>query len=274
MKLSLILLIALSQGFILFIPQDKTIDNRSNFPKKITKHGRKLIFFIVVTIVCTVILFFISEKEAQDFDRNIRHRDSITDLNRKVDAKSYEKKIIDANAENRKVLLEYGLEMDVKNERLQKTVEKSRDTSFRGVAPHLELFKMVLIDSTSKDKYVVKYTFSSTGATSYNIKVKMDVILMSTESKFSYWIKQFIPITKGDDIEKGQGYTTLLNLPKNNFFIEMYYFHIYGTYEKQDNKVITINRFYVFNLKENEYRFGSPNQLRKIELDKFIELNH
>lgn len=270
MKFTLILVIALVQGFILFIPQDKTIDRRANFPKRITTHGYKLIVCIIITIFCTIILFFISESDASEFDTKIRTRDSITEVNRKKDAENYENKLIKANQENRRVLLEYGLQMDAKNERLQKTVEKNRDTTYRGVAPYLELYKVVLEDSLSNNKYNVKCIFTATGATCYNIKVKMDFILEDFQDKLSYWYQNFIPITTSEDIEKGKGYTTYMDLPKSNLSIKCYYFHIYGTYEKQDKSRIKIDKYYGFFPRNLKDRFGSPVQVWKDKLDNFV----
>lgn len=273
MKLTLILIITLVQGLILFIPQDKVLDRRANFPKQITKHGRKLITCIIITITCTIILFFISEKEATDFDKRIKSRDSLVEINRKNDAENYEQKLIKANTENRKVLLEYGLEMDAKNEKLQKAVEKNRDTTYRGVAPYLELYKMDLIDSISNNKYVIKYTFTATGATCYNIKVKMDFILVDFNGNLSYWYKNYIPITTSQDIEKGKGYSTYIDLPKSNLSIKSYYFHVYGTYKNQSGAKLKIDKFYALNILDQKNRFGSPLQIWKDKLDTFVSKN-
>jgi hypothetical protein len=271
MKLTLILIIAITQGIILFIPQDKTLNRRANFPKKITNHGWKLIACILLTILCTVILFLISEKEAQGFDKKIRKRDSITEVSRKKDAKDYEQKLTQANAENRKVLLDYGLEMDEKNKRLQKAVEKGRDTTYRGVAPHLELYEIILVDSTQRNQYKVKYTFSASGATCYNVKIKMDIFLLSPQENISYWKRKLIPVTTSEEIETNKGYSTFLDLPRNDSFIKYYYFHIYGTYENQNKIKIKIDKFYGFNPKDSKAMFGSLLPFWKEKLEKFVQ---
>jgi hypothetical protein len=271
MKFAIILIIAFVQGIILFIPQDKTFDDQLGFPNNITKHGKRLIICVVITIISTVALFFISEQESIGFDKKLKSRDSITELNRRADAKSYERKLGDANAENRKVLLDYGLEMDEKNVKLQKAVEKSKDTTFRGISPFLNLYKIKLTDSLSENKYTIKYTFSVSGATCYNIKVKMDILISNREDEISYLKKGFIPITNHQNLEKGKGYSAYLDLPKKDNVIKFYFFHVYGTYERQDKKRFKINQFYTLDLNSKSERFGTPLEFTNNRLIEFTK---
>ncbi len=81
-KIILFIFLVILQALIAFLPtQGKISDNRSGFPKNLTKKGRFLFWTCITTIPITIILFFLTNFEEIEkkieFENRLASRDSL-----------------------------------------------------------------------------------------------------------------------------------------------------------------------------------------------------
>ncbi|WP_343587542.1 hypothetical protein [Flavobacterium sp.] len=249
-KILLTVIIAITQVYVYFIPQDKVLDRRSRNIRQITKNGWKVITCSGMTIILSVILLIISEKESTSFNRKIEQHDSITEINRKHDAEMYIQKLKDNNAETRNALLEYGYEMDSTSMKIQKAIDKAKDTVLKGPNPYLFLKS---IKTNSKDNLERKFAFEifSSDATSYDINITTYMVEQDYSEK-NHLILRNHSLKNHLVVTKNQSKTLNLTLFNLNPDIEYYYVYLNGTYRKSSNgKEINIDNVYGYKIKDS-----------------------
>ncbi|MCR4033540.1 MULTISPECIES: hypothetical protein [Flavobacterium] len=249
-KILLTVIIAITQVYVYFIPQDKVLDRRSKHIKQITKNGWKVITCSVLTITLSIILLIISESESNSFNKKIEQHDSITEINRKNDAEMYIQKLKDNNTETRNALLEYGYEMDSTSMKIQKAIDKAKDTVLKGPNPYLFLKS---IKTNSKDNLERKFSFEifSSDATSYDINITTYMIEQDY-SENNRLILRNNSLKNHLVVTKNQGKTLNLTLFNLNPDIEYYYVYLKGTYRKNHNgKNIDIDNVYGYKVKDS-----------------------
>ena len=130
MTLILTIVIAIMQALIVIIPlKGKLSDNRYKFPKYFTNRGYFLISCCVVTVIATVSVFFITEREERlskrILDQQLKERDSIHQQKIVEAGKQYIEELDKSNKNTVEVLAKYGLHYDSLQNKIVKLIRDS-----------------------------------------------------------------------------------------------------------------------------------------------------
>ncbi len=140
MTLLLTIVIAVMQALIVIIPlKGKLSDNRYKFPRNFTKRGYLLISCCIVTMIATISVFFITEREERVnktiLTQQLKERDSIHQQKIVEAGRQYIEELDKSNKNTVEALAKYGLHYDSLQ---NKVVRLIRDSS-RTDIPYLEV---------------------------------------------------------------------------------------------------------------------------------------
>ena len=236
----------LFQGLLLLIPFFGNItDKRRKGIKKIKRLGWYFIVSFVFSIACIITLSIITDHEDElkriKFEDGLRKRDSANT----AEIKFSDKQTIE-------LLAKYGLEQSEYAQRIEKIVQDSTKKTvkiYNGADPLLNL--NITKCSNKTDTLKITYNFESLHATSYDINLKIDLLGYDDYRNYIFYIyKNIESLRLGSVLNANQKIEPELNLIFRAKF-NIYVLYVHGTYKKFDNKIITINDFYSFNILQN-----------------------
>lgn len=283
MKIFLTILIALMQAFIVIIPlRGKLSDNRFNFPKSFTKLGYWLIACCVITILSTVGLFFLSEKEENESRKSLStqlaQRDSIHQMNIDNANVRYVHTLDSSNKETIRLLAEYGLQYDSSQKVIEKLV---RDSSKRNLTivenPELSFCASDGINDVTfrNDTLFLKVNLCSAKSISRIDSLKITTLVCDGDynglipGSLKLVSKDYL--VEDDDSQVESNSKTIVQMrypraPKGN----MVYIRLKGTYKNQDqSKVFKVDIVHGYDIKNKQYGSATPIPNRLIRT--FIE---
>lgn len=210
--------------------------------KRATKRGRLLLGLIILAIICTSIQIFTSAKLNQVKDREFKKEIAIRDSTNQFNTQE--------------LLAKYGLKVDRKNDEIVRILRDSslkKTTIINGAAPYLKIDNIEM--SRTADTTTFKVWYCSKEAISYNVNVFLDIYTYNATTDSFGTI-----FTNGRDI-------TVVDIPKDQCIISSghgffdfsqhnnYIFHLHGTYENSDGKIIKSDYLHFYNYKEKNFGY-------------------
>ena len=253
------------QTLIVIIPlKGKLSDNRTKFPKNFTKLGWFLISCCVVTTICTIIFFILTDREEEKgkliLSTQLQQRDSIHQQKIIEAGKSYTAKLDSSNKNTIEALAKYGLKYDTAQKRIEKLVSDSSKRNITIIQGNDPVFgicsdKGIRIQEKHGDtldlvfSYCYKYSPANLKLSLYTVgAIGGQFILIGKMN--NYFSKK-----NGLEIDGAfEDQLTVINGSKSSKL----FFYITGTYTKQGNsKVINIDEVYSYDITSNKSGFSS-----------------
>ena len=255
------------QAFIVVIPlKGRLSDNRFKFPKNFTRLGYFLISCCLATIICTILLFNISEKEQAKSESKLAiqiHESDSIHQQRIVEAgKSYLDKLDISNIKTITALAEYGLKYDTAQKRIERLVSDSTKKNtiiVQGNDPILGICtdKGIKLEKKLGDTlhFILTYCHKYSPA---NVKISL-YALGEVGDKFKLISKTENYFSKASVLEVDGAFeipTNVVNSTKSSTI----FFYVIRTFTKQGgDKIFNYDDVYSFSLPEREAGFAIDN---------------
>jgi len=266
MKIILVIIISICQALITSIPiyNKKLSDNRRPFPKNLTASGKWMIAFIVVTIICTLFLFDISENEQSKFQQTLndtlrvrdsrleKREDQLTSIySIRLDS-SYKKSSQNFN----EVLLKYGLHFDSLNNRLVKQIDTTkRQVTLQKISPP-ELY-LDTIKVTAHPNNLKRFTFyfKNNKDEAKQIAIKMFVMVLINGEFKKIGNPSTIDI---DQLIDGRPYQWPIDFLRTDLYnYKTYFFYFDGGYHDKTSGYYKFK--YLVSVDGDNYEVRLPN---------------
>lgn len=238
-----------------FIGSKALYDTRRTTRPKLFRFSTKGWFFMSFGLLLIIISFLqirISEKITKNEKDRVTRNDSIREIRNKNE-------ILDTGFKTNKMLAQYGLKVDVKNNEIVKILKDPKQrtvTNNYGESPVLEITEIILDKKNDSEKLYI--TFKSFEGASYGINVKMDM-LTDIDNKMCFLAKNLPTLTDDSILPKDKLVYILLGLEKNRIEKFKYiYFKLYGYYKKEDGMKIFVEKYYSYDVMHPEQGLGLP----------------
>lgn len=264
-KLFLVIIVLATQILVIVFPFiGKISDNRRRWRNRFTKLGYALLICCIISFISSLGLLNISQSEDEENQRKLRialtERDSINQA-----------KIDRANSNLFESFAKYGLKYDLAERRISRLIKDSSKVSYIiGDQPFLHLLNVEKVLKPNPKSVDFKMTLSSGKSTSYEIKLRFDLIEYdSLIGKYKYIQQNVKFIADGLDIGDGRTSTSIQHLNKISENTKFYFFHLKGSYQGSDGIRILMNKFYAIDMSVEKEYFGEPGPILTDELNKF-----
>jgi hypothetical protein len=273
-KFILIVVIAICQAFIAIIPvKNKISDNRRRFPRDFTKAGWTLIALCIVTVICSIWIFYISDYEQTQsqskLENGLRRRDSIYRLEVKHLSNNYAMKVDSSYKKSEETFItvtaRYGLHYDSLNHQLIKQI----DTTKVEIQPDLTV-EDIKIDTVINDYYKIGVTLFSNDAAANNIDLSYQVIVVDKDNKVELIPGISRAFIKSQSLSKDRGTTTLLRFSAKN--ASMFVLLLTGNYTNfTGTKKHFVQQFFSYSISGKQ--FGTPNTFLVNKISEILAEN-
>jgi hypothetical protein len=264
------------QTLIVIIPfKGKLSDNRSKLSKNFTKLGWFLISCCIVTTICTVIFFILTDSEEEKskltLSTQLQVRDSLHQQRIIEAGKSYTEKLDSSNKNTIEALAKYGLKYDTAQKKIEKLVSDSSKRNITIIQGNDPIFGLcsdngIRIKEKHGDtldlifSYCYKYSPANLTLSLYTVGVIGGQFILIGKMN-NYFSKK-----NGFEIDGGfEDQLTVLNGSKSSKL----YFYLTGSYTKKGNgKIIVIDEVNGYDLNVNES--GFPSDKIKENIKSFV----
>jgi hypothetical protein len=270
MKTILFLFLLIIQSVIVIIPyQGKLSDNRSQFPKNFTKRGWILVTLCFLTIIITISIFLLSEKENNA--NSVALKNAILETTNKASTK-YSQQLDSNNKWTIELLAKYGLKYDSSQMLITKLIkDSSRKTIIQNeINPTFDFSNEQGVQLVSKSigvyKFnIISYSFESSTA---NLNAKVSAIIKLNDGTFKIVSNPIIYGTRNLNIPFKTYYAYEMKL-ESIYDFEIVYFVLIGTYfNTLGTKKFELNSIRGIDLSQNKYI--APNSVDEEEIRKLL----
>jgi hypothetical protein len=278
MKLFLTIAIAILQAFIVIIPlKGKLSDNRRKFPYNFTWKGYFLITSCILTIICTVFVLLMADKDEElsriNLTSQLRVRDSIYQNQIREAATKYEDKLDRSDKNIIELLAKYGLRYDSAQKAIAKLVKDSstkKITIIQENNPTISLCidKGIKVLKNQNDSLQLQFWFCYTHSPA-NISFDLRTLIVSN-GKWEEVGNRINLVNRKESLDIDG------SLEGNRLFISnspysKFYFYLIGNYtNKNGTQSFRHNDAFVYDVNGEDLRLVKDNIISEIE--KFLKI--